>query len=69
MAGVVKQAEPKPVGCTCDFSSGTRGMDRCSHCDGTGSRLLVVVDGQPFYFPNTKEGWGRALTKLAEEVS
>ncbi len=61
--------EPKTVGCICDFSGGTRGMDRCSRCDGTGSRFLVVVrqewGNQAFYFPNTKEGYERAKAKIA----
>lgn len=50
-------SKPKAVGCTCDFSRGTRGMDRCSQCGGTGSRLLIVVDGEPRYFPNTERGY------------
>lgn len=49
--------EPKPIGCTCDFSSGTRGMDRCYKCDGTGSRLLASAGNDLRYFPNTREGW------------
>lgn len=53
---------PRAVGCTCDFSSGTRGMDRCARCDGTGSRLLFVIKGEARYFPNTRVGYeaGRA---------
>lgn len=39
----------------CDFSGGTRGMDRCSKCDGTGSQLLHTPSGQ--LYPNTEEGW------------
>ena len=53
--------EPKIVGCTCDFSGGYRGMDRCSRCDGTGSRFLVTTEAGPLYFPNTKEGYEAAL--------
>lgn len=54
----------KATGCTCDFSRGTRGMDRCGRCDGTGSRLVIVVDGQAQYFPNTKAGHDRAEAAL-----
>lgn len=44
----------KPVGCdVCDFGSGTRGMDRCSKCKGTGS--VFWVDDN--CYPNTREGY------------
>lgn len=56
--------EPKVTGCTCDFSGGTRGMDRCSRCDGTGSRFLVAVKGEWYYFPNTRKGYEDACQKL-----
>lgn len=56
--------EPKVTGCTCDFSGGTRGMDRCHRCDGTGSRFVVAVDGEPFYFPNTRKGYLAACNKM-----
>lgn len=50
--------EPKPTSCPhCDFSGGTRGMDRCSKCDGTGS--VFRVGGR--YYPNTKEGYEAAV--------
>lgn len=42
-------------------------MDRCSRCQGTGSRFLVVVKEQAFYFPNTKGGWDAAVRKLEQE--
>ena len=54
------------VGCTCDFSGGTRGMDRCGRCDGTGSRLLHLPSG--FHYPNTKEGWNRLVKEHGEQV-
>ena len=60
MSGV----EPKVVGCTCDFSQGTRGMDRCHRCDGTGSRFLVFINGEGWYYPNTREGYVEAMQKL-----
>jgi hypothetical protein len=70
LAPTAKSAEPRIVGCTCDFSGGTRGMDRCGRCGGTGSRFLVVVkqdDGdQTFYFPNTKRGYEAAKAKITE---
>lgn len=56
--------EPKVTGCTCDFSGGSRGMDRCSRCDGTGSRFLVALNGNVFYFPNTREGYEDACRVL-----
>lgn len=44
----------KPLGCDdCDFGGGTRGMDRCAKCDGTGS--LFFVNGRTY--PNTKSGY------------
>lgn len=48
----------------CDFSTGTRGMDRCSHCDGTGSQLIIRATGERFQ--NTEAGWGRLEARLAE---
>lgn len=52
----------KPRGCPfCDFSMGTRGMDRCSRCKGTGSVFLVGdKDKRAHYFANTKEGYEAA---------
>lgn len=44
----------------CDFSSGQRGMDRCSACGGTGSVFKVLA----LSFPNTKEGYEKALKHL-----
>jgi hypothetical protein len=64
----VSNLGPLAVGCTCDMSSGTRGMDRCGRCDGTGSRLLVRSHHQIFYFPNTMEGYVDALLKLGRET-
>lgn len=61
----------KPTACGhCDFSSGMRGMDRCSKCDGHGS--VFRVGNQ--IFENTRDGYVAALeakvatlsTKLAE---
>lgn len=56
--------KPKVIDCTCDFSGGTRGMDRCHLCNGTGSRFLVIIDEEAWYFPNTKEGYGKAKEKI-----
>ena len=56
--------EPKTVGCTCDFSGGTRGMDRCARCDGTGSRLFVCIGDEAHYFPNTEPGYKQAQSWL-----
>ena len=56
--------EPRVTSCTCDFSGGTRGMDCCHRCDGTGSRFLVVTNGNPFYFPNTRKGYENACRIL-----
>lgn len=48
----------KAIDCgLCDFSSGTRGMDRCAKCDGTGSRLLHLPTGDSY--PNTERGWNK----------
>ena len=52
------------TGCTCDFSGGTRGMDRCHHCDGTGSLLRVGES----YWPNTQDGFFEALAFLRQET-
>ena len=53
--------EPIPVSCPyCDFSRGTRGMDRCAKCKGTGSVFWV---GNRTY-PNTKEGYEDALKAM-----
>ena len=53
--------EPKAVACThCDFGGGTRGMDRCAKCDGTGSVFRV---GWVTY-PNTKQGYIDAVCFL-----
>jgi hypothetical protein len=49
--------------CSCDFSMGTRGMDRCSKCDGTGSRLRV---GE-LYWPNTRDGYIEALNTVRKQ--
>lgn len=62
-------SEPKIVGCTCDFSGGTCGMDRCGRCGGTGSRFLCVVDGEAFYYPNTRDGYKKAKAKLAARAA
>lgn len=35
-------------------------MDRCSKCDGTGSRFLIIVNGDTKYFPNTERGYKEA---------
>jgi hypothetical protein len=49
--------DPKPRQCDhCDFGTGTRGMDRCARCDGTGS--VFIVNGR--YFPNTFDGYTNA---------
>lgn len=52
----------------CDFSSGSRGMDRCGKCDGTGS-VFVVGDQR---FPNTLNGYQAALeadrARLSQEI-
>lgn len=50
----------KVIGCTCDFSGGTRGMDRCHHCGGTGSRLFHKSGDT---FPNTETGWKAMMEK------
>lgn len=47
----------------CDFSMGTRGMDRCARCDGTGSVFWVYGRS----YPNTEAGFHRALTALRNE--
>lgn len=47
----------------CDFSGGTRGMDRCHVCDGTGSVFWVYGRS----YPNTEEGYNRALNALRRE--
>lgn len=62
-------AEPKIVGCTCDFSSGTRGMDRCSRCAGTGSRFLAIGRDGPVFFPNTRDGYDRAVAIESSPIS
>ena len=46
----------------CDFSSGTRGMDRCAKCAGTGSGFYADAR----FFPNTKEGYSAAIDYLKE---
>jgi hypothetical protein len=48
--------------CTCDFSCGRRGMDRCPRCGGTGSMLRV----DKLYWPNNERGYMAALTKVRE---
>lgn len=46
--------EPSGYRCGhCDLGRGTRGMDSCSVCDGTGS--VFMVNGRSF--PNTEEGY------------
>lgn len=53
--------EPKASGCGhCDFGSGSRGMDRCSRCDGTGS--VFIQAGATF--PNTEEGYLEAVRAM-----
>lgn len=42
-------------------------MDRCGRCAGTGSRFLVVTNGNPFYFPNTRRGYEDACRTLGVE--
>ena len=61
--------EPKVTGCTCDFSGGTRGMDRCSRCDGTGSRFLVSAGDEAHYFPNTEKGYREAKRWLRDRAN
>ena len=63
-----ERPEPKAVGCTCDFSGGTRGMDRCHRCDGTGSRFRIIKGGEVFYFPNTRKGYEKACLALGYEA-
>lgn len=59
MSGVI--IEPKSTICFhCDFDSGQREMDRCHHCDGTGSLLWAGKRA----FPNTKEGYRQAVYVL-----
>lgn len=54
--------EPKPSMCSrCDFGSGTRGMDRCSKCAGTGSVFRVIGKDGLRSFPNTREGFDAAV--------
>ncbi len=54
----------KTVACGhCDFSSGTRGMDRCVKCDGAGSVFIVGKR-----FPNTRDGYEAALEARVREV-
>lgn len=56
-----KLHEPSARQCHyCDFSSGHRGMDWCSKCDGTGS--IFVIGGH--IYPNTKEGYKAAKNFL-----
>jgi hypothetical protein len=43
----------------CDFSSGQRGMDMCSKCDGSGG-LLVHIPTKSWY-ANTKAGWDQMV--------
>lgn len=62
-------ATPIAVGCTCDFSGGTRGMDRCHRCDGTGSRLAVSTSKGVVYFPNTETGHASALARIDGELT
>lgn len=63
MADLIERLEKKvgkiePEGCRyCDFSSGRRGMDRCSKCDGIGS--VFRVGARTFF--NTKDGYIAAL--------
>lgn len=58
----------KAAGCEhCDFSSGTRGMDRCAKCGGTGSQLVLRATGQRF--PNTEAGFARMETAHAALAS
>lgn len=58
-------SDPKPMTCDrCDFGTGTRGMDRCSRCDGTGS--IFFVAGR--YFANTKEGYDAAVVAAKNRV-
>jgi hypothetical protein len=46
--------EPRTFVCDrCDFGGGTRGMDRCGRCRGTGS--VFRVGGRSW--PNTEAGY------------
>lgn len=49
----------------CDFSSGTRGMDRCAPCDGAGS-VFIVGDQK---FPNSQEGYEKALEAKVTQLN
>lgn len=50
--------EPAGSGCNlCDLGHGTRGMDRCAKCDGTGSVFVVGTRT----FPNTERGYMEAV--------
>ena len=54
-------AHPEPCACGhCDFSRGTRGMDRCGKCDGYGSVFRVGA----LVFMNTEEGYRDACKVL-----
>lgn len=54
--------EPKPKSCEFCMGIGYRGMDTCGKCRGTGSLLWVGA----YHFPNTEEGWDRAMKKIEE---
>lgn len=55
---------PAGISCPhCDFSGGTRGMDRCHICDGTGS----VFRGCGRYYPNTQRGYIETLRALVDQ--
>ena len=55
--------EPKAIPCQCSCFGGMRGNQTCHCCDGTGSQF--VANGK--YFPNTKEGWDKAVKELQKE--
>lgn len=57
----------KAVACFGYCFDGRIGMDRCAKCDGTGSQL-AVSGIQHRRFPNTKEGYEKALKLLDEAM-
>ena len=51
-----KKPDWRAINCWhCDFSMGTRGMDRCYKCDGTGSQIFHIPSKA--FYPNTEDGW------------
>ena len=51
----------------CDFGMGTRGMDRCGPCRGTGSRFQIIVGDLVQEYPNTEQGYKEACEELGVE--